>query len=1006
MERLDTNLYSRQISTYGLETMKKLQNLKVFIIGMRGIGIEVAKNLILAGPKEVQIYDKTKCIINDLGSNFYLSEDDLGKRRDYACLKKLRELNSYVSVNVCQDNYFDSIKYFNAIIITEIMKTETLFRINDECRKYKISFIYALSFGISGFIFNDFGNEHIVNYSKFENKKSYFIKSITNDGTIEIDDEQERNKLSLSNGKYVIFKEVGGIEELNNLNPKKIKNISNNKFSIEETFNWQNYTNGGIVEEFFFPKKIEFKKLKDLFYEPYENNKPKNNFYYIDEGRDELLHCAFIAIHEFFDEYDNLPNINDKKDYENVLGKSKSIYNKGKINKQNWIKKIKQFDEQIIINVARWSRCEISPFCSFLGGMISQEVIKITGKYAPINQWFWVDFFESVENLNNDINRELEGKRYDDQIAIYGRNAQEMLGNLNVFIVGAGALGCELLKILSLMGISKNKDKKTIVTDNDRIEISNLNRQFLFRKQDINKSKSIIAAEEAKKMNDEFNCEALELLVNEDTEKIFNEDFWVKQNFILTAVDNREARKYIDTQCTKYSIPLIDSGTLGTRASCQIIFPFKTSCYNDNKQKIEKSIPLCTLRNFPSKIEHCIEWGLSKFNDYFINEISNFKKYIEEQDKFFTDLERAETDADKIEILKSTIQLKKILKENSYDKIIEYSIEIFCNDFDFQIQKLIKEIPKDSKNKDNTLFWVGSKKFPHPITFDVNDSLCLEFVNIFSHILLKVLDIKCNEDINYIKKFAKKIILPIYKDTKEQNLDIESFKHQLIKIDLKNVKNIITPEIFQKDDDSNHQIDFINICANLRAKNYDIEGCEKEKTKMIAGRIVPAIATTTSAITGFVCLQLYTLLNTNGFPNARCCNLDLAYGTFEKYEPAEPLEKHDEEYDSLLSCPTKAVPPRWTIWDHIEVKGPMSCKEFIDYFKEKYKVEIMSISCQSYSIIRVFMPNSKNKISLSIEEIYKQNNELDNKINHLWLEIFGYIDNICASMPRIKYIFN
>ena len=57
--KIDTNLYSRQIGTFGLETMGKLVKMKVLIIGMRGLGVEIAKNLILAGPQRVDLYDPT-----------------------------------------------------------------------------------------------------------------------------------------------------------------------------------------------------------------------------------------------------------------------------------------------------------------------------------------------------------------------------------------------------------------------------------------------------------------------------------------------------------------------------------------------------------------------------------------------------------------------------------------------------------------------------------------------------------------------------------------------------------------------------------------------------------------------------------------------------------------------------------------------------------------------------------------------------------------------------------
>ena len=78
-KKIDENLYSRQIFTYGKETMDKIVNLKILIIGLRGLGIETAKNIILAGPKEVSISDKSICKINDLGANFYLNETDVNK---------------------------------------------------------------------------------------------------------------------------------------------------------------------------------------------------------------------------------------------------------------------------------------------------------------------------------------------------------------------------------------------------------------------------------------------------------------------------------------------------------------------------------------------------------------------------------------------------------------------------------------------------------------------------------------------------------------------------------------------------------------------------------------------------------------------------------------------------------------------------------------------------------------------------------------------------------------
>lgn len=75
MDKPDENLYSRQMAVYGAETQSKLIQLKVFVYGLRGVGIETAKNLILAGPNTVVLYDNDLVERGNLGTNFYLKEE-------------------------------------------------------------------------------------------------------------------------------------------------------------------------------------------------------------------------------------------------------------------------------------------------------------------------------------------------------------------------------------------------------------------------------------------------------------------------------------------------------------------------------------------------------------------------------------------------------------------------------------------------------------------------------------------------------------------------------------------------------------------------------------------------------------------------------------------------------------------------------------------------------------------------------------------------------------------
>ena len=112
--------------------------------------------------------------------------------------------------------------------------------------------------------------------------------------------------------------------------------------------------------------------------------------------------------------------------------------------------------------------------------------------------------------------------------------------------------------------------KNFTITDN--ILLSNLNRQFLFHKNDIgeNSSKSFYAKREALKINKNLNINDYQLLINDSTRHIFNDEFFEKQNLVVSAVDNMSARKYIDKLYTFYNKIFINSGTQGTNANSDI----------------------------------------------------------------------------------------------------------------------------------------------------------------------------------------------------------------------------------------------------------------------------------------------------------------------------------------------------------------------------------------------------------------------------------------------------
>ena len=77
--------------------------------------------------------------------------------------------------------------------------------------------------------------------------------------------------------------------------------------------------------------------------------------------------------------------------------------------------------------------------------------------------------------------------------------------------------------------------------------------------------------------------------------------------------------QYVDRRCIYYQKPLVDSGTLGTKASVQVVVPFLTESYSSTQDPVDPQVQICILHNFPSIIEHTIQWARDNFAGLFVN---------------------------------------------------------------------------------------------------------------------------------------------------------------------------------------------------------------------------------------------------------------------------------------------------------------------------------------------------------------------------------------------------
>ena len=198
-------------------------------------------------------------------------------------------------------------------------------------------------------------------------------------------------------------------------------------------------------------------------------------------------------------------------------------------------------------------------------------------------------------------------------------------GDLKILVIGAGGLGCEILKDLAMIGF-----KDVEIIDMDTIDLSNLNRQFLFREKDIGKSKSEVASKFV--MN---RVQGIEIKYHHGMIQDMSDDFYLQFQAIILGLDSLAARRWINAKIASlaqweyneetnsstisYAIPLIDGGTEGFKGHARVVMIGETACIESTEWMFPPQVtfPLCTLENVPRLPEHCVayikvkEWELT-----------------------------------------------------------------------------------------------------------------------------------------------------------------------------------------------------------------------------------------------------------------------------------------------------------------------------------------------------------------------------------------------------------
>lgn len=384
-----------------------------------------------------------------------------------------------------------------------------------------------------------------------------------------------------------------------------------------------------------------------------------------------------------------------------------------------------------------------------------------------------------------------------------------------VLMVGAGGIGCELLKTLALSGF-----QDIHIIDMDTIEVSNLNRQFLFRQIHVGQSKAKVARDAVLRFRPQISITSYHANVKDPE---FNVDFFKQFHVVLNGLDNLDARRHVNRLCLAADVPLVESGTTGFLGQVTVHVKAKTECYECQPKPAPKTYPVCTITSTPSKFVHCIVWAKDLL----------FSKLFGDKNQE-NDLNVRSGDASS-----SSERSEDVFVRKPDEDIDQYGRRVYDHVFGYNIEMALS----------NEETWRNRNR-PRPIY--IRDVLSAALTRQNGNVEnTKTVDDPLS--VSAMVSLGLKNPQEVWSLVENSRIFLEALKLFFSKRE-QEVGNLC----FDKDDQL--AVEFVTAAANIRASSFGIPPHSLFEAKGIAGNIVHAVATTNAIIAGLIVIEAIKVL--------------------------------------------------------------------------------------------------------------------------------------------------
>nr|VDD58484.1 unnamed protein product [Brassica oleracea] len=433
---------------------------------------------------------------------------------------------------------------------------------------------------------------------------------------------------------------------------------------------------------------------------------------------------------------------------------------------------------------------------------------------------------------------------------------QSSIQGAKVLMVGAGGIGCELLKTLALSGFQDIHivtsslsfflslvnlyvifqlanvfsfficaDYSLVLQiDMDTIEVSNLNRQFLFRRSHVGQSKAKVARDAVLRFRPQINIRSYHANVKNPE---FDVDFFKQFDVVLNGLDNLDARRHVNRLCLAADVPLVESGTTGFLGQVTVHVKGKTECYECQTKPAPKTYPVCTITSTPTKFVHCIVWAKDLL----------FAKLFGDKNQDNDLNVRANNAAS------SSKETEDVFERAEDEDIDQYGRKIYDHVFGYNIEAALS----------NEETWKNRRR-PRPI---YSKEVLPESMSQQNGSTQNCSATDDDSTVSAMPLLGLKNPQELWGLTQNSLVFIEALKLFFAKR-----KKVGVLEIghltFDKDDQL--AVEFVTAAANIRAESFGIPLHSLFEAKGIAGNIVHAVATTNAIVAGLIVIEAIKVL--------------------------------------------------------------------------------------------------------------------------------------------------